>query len=240
MSDWNPPVAAWREALQRAGARQRVQFHRTLSHRTRRVYDRLSVVYPASTYLFHRKAHRLAIELAQIRDGSHVLEIATGSGEMFRRLLRENPQGVTIGLDLSPKMAAVTQGHVRKEFPRHRAALQAVDVRNMPFADETFDSIVACYLWELLGTDDVVSSLNEVARVLKPGGRFTTILIGQTSRRFNQAYKVATQVWPEFWGRQVAEWVPEEMEESMGFRIEHDQHSQQGFYPSRIIVARKL
>lgn len=240
MSDWNPPVAAWRQALQQAGARQRVQFHRTISHRTRRVYDHLAAVYPASSYLFHRKAHHIALELAQIRNGSNVLEIATGTGEMFRKLLRVNPDGFTVGIDLSPKMAAVTQGHVRREFPRHKTALQAVDVRHMPYPNESFDAVVACYLWELLGTDDVVSSLNEVTRVLKPGGRFTTILIGQSSRRFNQAYKVATQVWPAFWGRQVAEWVPEELEESMGYRIEHDRHSQQGFYPSRIIVATKL
>jgi ubiquinone/menaquinone biosynthesis C-methylase UbiE len=198
----------------------------------------LAGVYPASTFFFHRKAHRLAIDLARIQNGSRVLEIATGSGEMFRRLLQVNPDGVTVGLDLSPNMAAVTQGRVRKEFPRHRAALQAVDARNMPFADHTFDSIVCCYLWELLGSEDVVSSLAEVERVLKPGGRFTTILIGQNSEFFNQMYKVATEVAPAFWGRQVEEWVPDELT-SLGFRIEQDRRVQQGFYPSRIVVARK-
>jgi ubiquinone/menaquinone biosynthesis C-methylase UbiE len=34
-----------------------------------------------------------------------VLEIATGSGEMFRRLIRANRSGATVGLDLSPNMA---------------------------------------------------------------------------------------------------------------------------------------
>jgi len=207
--------------------------------RTRRVYDRLAAVYPASTYFFHRKAHKLALELAGIEDGSNVLEIATGSGEMFRRLLQANPKGFTVGIDLSPNMAAVTQGRVRKEFPRHRTALQAVDARNMPFPDETFDSIVSCYLWELLGDeDDVISSLAEAERVLKPGGQFITILIGQDSWFFNQAYKVATQISPAFWGAQVEEWVPGELE-ALGFRIEQDRRSKQTFYPSRIVVARK-
>jgi ubiquinone/menaquinone biosynthesis C-methylase UbiE len=238
LSDWNPPVAAWREALQRAGARQREQVNRTLSHRTRRVYDRVAMVYPASTFFFHKKAHRLAIELAEIKNGDRVLEIATGSGEMFKRLLRVNPDGFTVGLDLSPNMAAVTQSRVRKEFPRHRAALQSVDCRNMPFPDHSFDAIVSCYLWELLGSDDVVSSLAEVERVLKPGGRFTTILIGQNLDYFNQMYKVATRVAPAFWGRQVSEWMPEEIE-ALGFKIEHDRHIRQGFYPSRIVIARK-
>jgi ubiquinone/menaquinone biosynthesis C-methylase UbiE len=238
LSDWNPPVAAWREALQRAGARQKEQFNKTLSDRTRRVYDRVATIYPASTFFFHKKAHKLAIEMAKIENGDRVLEIATGSGEMFKRLLRANPGGVTIGLDLSPNMAAVTQARVRKEFPRHRAALQSVDARNMPFLDHTFDNIVCCYLWELLGTEDIVSSLAEVERVLKPGGRFTTILIGQNLGYFNQMYKVATRVAPAFWGRQVSEWVPEEIE-SLGFAIEYDQHIRQGYYPSRVVVARK-
>jgi len=42
------------------------------------------------------------IRAGGIQDGMKVLEVATGSGEMFRRLVRANPSGTTIGLDLSP------------------------------------------------------------------------------------------------------------------------------------------
>ena len=48
---------------------------------TRRVYDLLAGVYPLSTFLFHEKAHKVALSLAGIRDGMRVLEVATGSGD---------------------------------------------------------------------------------------------------------------------------------------------------------------
>src|ERR671921_2102936 len=108
----------------------------TIARRTRRVYDAVSLIYPMSTYFFHSKAHTCAVEMSGIRDGMRVLEVATGSGEMFRRLVRRNPNGATIGLDLSPNMAARTQTLVRQEFPRARTQCKAVDARYMPFRDE--------------------------------------------------------------------------------------------------------
>ena len=87
---------------------------RTIAERTRRVYDRMAAVYPVSTFLFHSKAHRCALEVSGIRDGMRVLEVATGSGEMFRRLVRSNRGGATLGLDLSPRMAAHTHRRIRR------------------------------------------------------------------------------------------------------------------------------
>ena len=66
----------------------------TLADRTRRVYDRLAAVYPVSTMFFHSRAHRCALGASGLRDGMKVLEVATGSGEMFRRLVRANRLGL--------------------------------------------------------------------------------------------------------------------------------------------------
>jgi hypothetical protein len=43
---------------------------------------------------------------------------------------------------------------------------------------------------------------------------------------------------PAFWGRQVEQRVPQ-LIDSLRFEIVHDRHVQQGFYPSRVLVARK-
>src|ERR1035438_807478 len=92
----------------------------TLADRTRRVYDRMAAVYPVSTMLFHSRAHQSALEASGIADGMQVLEVATGSGEMFRRLVKANASGATIGVDLSPNMAARTQRAARRKFPQAR------------------------------------------------------------------------------------------------------------------------
>jgi ubiquinone/menaquinone biosynthesis C-methylase UbiE len=210
----------------------------TIAERTRRIYDLVAEVYPLSTMFFHARAHCLALEESRIRDGMRVLEVATGSGEMFRRLVRANPHGRTFGLDLSPKMAARTQRRVRKEFPFARAHCEAVDVRHMPFRDESFDVVVCCYLFELLSGEDIRLTLNEFRRVLCCGGVLALVVIGQQRRAFNNLYKICGRLVPAFWGRQVERSVPDLLE-AHSLRIVSDRTITQGFYPSRIFAARK-
>lgn len=210
----------------------------TIAGRTRRAYDRLAFFYPASTFLFHSKAHRYALDISGIRDGMRVLEVATGSGEMFRRLVAVNRSGSTFGLDLSPNMAARTQRHARSKFPASNTHCQAVDARHIPFRDETFDAVVCCYLLELLSADDIVLTLREIRRVLRPNANFTLVCIGEDVRLFNRIYNMCGSIAPAFWGRQVAHRVPE-MIEAVGLKVVHECAMRQGLYPSRVLVARK-
>jgi len=210
----------------------------TVAGKTRKVYDALSLVYPMSTFFFHAKAHETAMQMSGIRDGMRVLEVATGSGEMFHRLVETNPNGCTIGLDLSPNMAARAQRIVRRKFPQARTQCEAVDARYMPFRNESFDAVMCCYLLELLSGDDIVVALQEIQRVLRRRGTFTLVLIGQNTEFFNQAYRVCGSLAPAFWGRQVAHKIPE-LIESLDFTITGDRAVRQGFYPSRVLTARK-
>jgi ubiquinone/menaquinone biosynthesis C-methylase UbiE len=210
----------------------------TLAERTRRVYDRMSAVYPVSTMLFHSRAHRCALDASGLRDGMRVLEVATGSGEMFRRLVRVNRSGSTVGVDLSPNMAAMTQRAVRRRFPGARTHCQAVDARQMPFRSESFDAVFCCYLLELLSSEDILSTLREFRRILRSNCKLTLVLIGQNTAVFNAVYKVLGRVAPAFWGRQVEQRVPE-LITSVRFEILQDRMVRQGFYPSRVLVARK-
>ena len=210
----------------------------TLAERTRRVYDRLAPVYSISTNLFHSRAHRRALDICDLTDGMRVLEVATGSGEMFRRLVRTNRGGSTLGVDLSPNMARRTQYRVQREFPASLTQCHAVDARHMPFRDAAFDSVFCCYLLELLSGEDIVRTIGEFHRVLRRGGQLVLVLIGQKTPAFNAIYRVAGKVAPAFWGRQVEERVPELVEAS-DFQIERDAMVRQIFYPSRVLVARK-
>jgi ubiquinone/menaquinone biosynthesis C-methylase UbiE len=163
------------------------QLPRTIAERTRRVYDIVASVYPASTFFFHSKAHACALRNSGIRNGMRVLEVATGSGEMFEQLVGANPDGLTFGLDLSPNMAAQTQRRARKVAPVAGAHCGAVDVRTLPFRSHSFDAVMCCYLLELLGQEDIDLTLSEIRRVLRPGGTFSLVVIGQNVKGFNRA-----------------------------------------------------
>lgn len=203
---------------------------------TRRIYDVLAPVYSLSTLLFHSRAHSRALAASSVKNGTRVLEVAIGSGEMFQRLVRVNPDGHTIGVDLSPKMAAHSQAHARRRFPAASAQCQAADVRYLPYADGHFDSLVCCYLFELLPRNDVPETLTELRRVLRPGGRLTTILIAQNRRSFNAMYRVCSKAVPAFWGRQMDGYVADLLPQ-FGFEVDTDTHVQQLFYSSRIVSA---
>jgi ubiquinone/menaquinone biosynthesis C-methylase UbiE len=187
---------------------------------------------------FHSRAHRCALDVSGLRDGMRVLEVATGSGEMFRRLVAANRRGSTVGVDLSPNMAARTQRAARRRFPESAAHCQAVDARSMPFRNETFDAVFCCYLLELLSAEDIVSTVGEFRRVLRDRGHLTLVLIGQNTPLFNGIYRVLGRLAPAFWGRQVEQRVPE-LIESVKFRIIRDSSVKQTLYPSRVLVARK-
>ena len=211
---------------------------RSIPEHTRRVYNLLASVYPVSSMLFHSKAHRTALSLAEISSGMNVLEVATGSGEMFGRLMEANPEGMTCGIDLAPKMAAKTQRMAAKKLPRVRAHCQAVDARSIPFCDETFDAVVSCYMLELLGVEDVARTLREMHRVMRPGGRIALVLIGQHDAVFNVWYRFIQSVAPAFLGPQMEHAIPKMLDECK-FDLEHDRRVRQTLYPSRIVVARK-
>jgi ubiquinone/menaquinone biosynthesis C-methylase UbiE len=108
----------------------------------------------------------------------------------------------------------------------------------MPFRDGAFDAVICCYLLELLGESDILQTMSEMRRVLRPNGKLALVLIGQQAPMFNAWYRFIGSLAPAFLGRQVESSIPEVID-SYDFRLEHDQQVRQLCYPSRVVVARK-
>ncbi len=89
-----------------------------------------------------------------------VLEVGCGWGELAEWIARETGS-VLVATDLSPHM-------VRLARERGLVASRA-DVQRLPFADGSFDVVVAA--WMLYHVPGLDRALAEVARVLRPGGR---------------------------------------------------------------------
>jgi ubiquinone/menaquinone biosynthesis C-methylase UbiE len=209
---------------------------REIAGGTRRAYNALSFAYPLLTWLYHSKAHDCALRHTPIRNGMDVLEIAVGSGRMFHRILQANQLGTVVGVDLSQKMAVQARDRALK-FPRGRLGCGVADVCKLPFRDASFDAVMCCYLLELLTREEMMRAFEEIGRVLRPSATFTLVLVGQNITLFNWAYALAQAAAPAFWGRQVERDVPALLEE-FDMRIVTDTFVRQGFYPSRVLVAR--
>ena len=96
-----------------------------------------------------------------------VLDIGTGEGQVARRVAATGA-GPVIGLDPTVgqlEVAVARGGGVRYA----RAAAE-----RLPVASGSIDAVVACLVFEHL--PDHEAPLREVARVLRPGGRFVLLL----------------------------------------------------------------
>jgi SAM-dependent methyltransferase len=99
-----------------------------------------------------------------------VLEVGCGWGELAEWIANETSAEV-VAIDLSPRMV---------ELASERGIDAAVaDVQALPFADATFDVVVAA--WMLYHVPDLDRGLAEIARVLRPGGTF----VASTNSRFH-------------------------------------------------------
>ena len=77
------------------------------------VYDRIAPLYDLWGTMTESRARARAIELAGIRNGMTVLEVAVGTGLAFREIVRSNPDGRNIGIDLSAGMLERAKQRIR-------------------------------------------------------------------------------------------------------------------------------
>jgi ubiquinone/menaquinone biosynthesis C-methylase UbiE len=68
------------------------------------LYDSLAPIYDSWAFFTESKSRKRAIELSGLRDGEAVLEVAVGTGLMFDQIVRRNPHGKNLGIDLSAGM----------------------------------------------------------------------------------------------------------------------------------------
>lgn len=105
---------------------------------------------------------RRAIARLCPRAGERVLDLCCGTGDSTRELLRQQPRCEVVGADFALPML---QGARAKGLP----ALTAADALQLPFADETFDAVMAAF--GARNFADTRVGLGEMLRVTKAGGR---------------------------------------------------------------------
>lgn len=98
-----------------------------------------------------------------------ILDIATGTGDLVIMMGRAMPQARLTGLDLSPEMLAIGRKRVARKNVPNVAAMIEGDAENLSFGDGTFDAVTVVYGVRNFG--DIPQGLQEMYRVLKPGGK---------------------------------------------------------------------
>jgi SAM-dependent methyltransferase len=104
--------------------------------------------------------------------GRDVLEVGCGIGTLLADMAAA---GYTCAaIDRSPQMVAATRDRLRRHhIPPAVASVRQADIRALPFADAAFDSVVSTFPTDYIADPRTIT---EIARVLRPGGRFVVVL----------------------------------------------------------------
>lgn len=99
----------------------------------------------------------------------HILDVACGTGRMLRLLRGSLPKAALYGLDLSPAYLRKAN-RLLQELPGELPQLIRANAEAMPYADATFDAVISVFLFHELPGPARQNVINEMSRVVKPGG----------------------------------------------------------------------
>ena len=127
----------------------------------------------------------LMLDLADVRLGSRVLDVAAGTGEQTLMAARRvGPAGVVLAVDISPEMLA------RAAEAAHAAGLSNVgprvmDAQALDLQPDSFDAAI-CRSGLMLMADPI-AALVGIRRALRPGGKLAALVFGPADRNPLQA-----------------------------------------------------
>jgi ubiquinone/menaquinone biosynthesis C-methylase UbiE len=201
------------------------------------VYDKLANIYDLWGTLTESRARNRAIELARIKDGQNILEVAVGTGLAFQEIVKRNPHGRNAGIDLSRGMLEKAKKRLEK-LAGTNYSLSLGTAFDLSAATESVDLLFNNYMFDLLPYEDMDRVLNEFKRVLKQGGKLILINMteGETigSKLYDFVYRLSPKTMGGCRGVQLAAKLKQH-----GFMVETREYHQQMLFPSEIILAHK-
>ena len=116
-----------------------------------------------------KRWRRQAIDAAELPAKGLVLDLGTGTGDLAAEIKKRQVGVEVIAGDFTMPMML----HGKKNLERRDFAWVNLDAHDLPFASNTFERVVSGYL--MRNVHDIPRCWREQHRVLKPGGRATTL-----------------------------------------------------------------
>lgn len=132
-------------------------------------YARWAPIYD-HVFTFVLRPGRKAITAAANRRGGRILDVGVGTG---LELPMFDPQTQLTGVDLSEPMLRLAQRRVSVKTLGNIQGLVVMDAAHLGFPDAHFDTVVAPYV--LTVVPEPHTTLDELARVVKPGGEIILV-----------------------------------------------------------------
>ena len=145
--------------------------------------------------LCHAPLTNWGLSLVDIQDGWTMLDIGCGGGATLKRLLKRSQDAKVYGIDISEE-SVVKAIKVNADVINKQVFVQLGSAAELPYDDGTFDLVTAVetvYFWP-----NLPSCLQEVRRVLKPGGYFAIMVeVVDTDSKWTNVVEGMTAYPPE-------------------------------------------
>ncbi len=134
------------------------------------VAERYDIMNDLMSLGVHRLWKRFAVELAAVRPGQRVLDLAGGSGDLAARFAPlVGAAGEVVLADINAHMLAQGRRRLVDRGIINNVRYAQVNAERLPFPDNSFDCITIAF--GLRNVTDKDAALRSMFRVLKPGGR---------------------------------------------------------------------
>ncbi|MBK5212255.1 MAG: methyltransferase domain-containing protein [Flavobacteriaceae bacterium] len=213
-------------------------FTRNLNiEQTKKNYKQVAWFYNIWSWLTESKAAKKVIELADIRNGEHIIEIACGTGIVFKEIVKRNPDGQNLGIDLSTDMLAKAFKLLAKEDSKSYELHQG-DIFNLQIGNKSYDKLVNNFMIDLMPEDTFDTILSEFYRILKPNGVAVISTFSNGQRKVNKFWVWIAKHFPKL----LTNCRPVEIKSNLkkiGFKIEKEFEISQNTFPSKVYKLRK-
>ncbi|MCK4869735.1 MAG: methyltransferase domain-containing protein [Gammaproteobacteria bacterium] len=136
----------------------------------------------------------------RLRSDASIVDIGCGCGSAcayFSAHLGDG--GRIVGVDRCQKFLDYCDAYIAPNFPQ--AFFVRGDVRKLTFADNEFD---CCFIDRVLHhVDDIAAALQEIRRILKPGGKLVVMEPDFASAILSPKYKDVSTIWQEYFAKDV-------------------------------------
>jgi demethylmenaquinone methyltransferase/2-methoxy-6-polyprenyl-1,4-benzoquinol methylase len=159
------------------------------ARRVRGVFDSVAPRYDLMNDVMSLGMHRLwkayAVAVADVKPGQRVLDLAGGTGDLAQALARPaGPTGMVVHTDINEAM--LVRGRDRLVDRGVVLPTLLCDAERLPFAGRSFDLVTVGF--GLRNMTDKPRALDEMARVLKDGGRLLVLEFSRVAAPLAKAY----------------------------------------------------
>lgn len=133
-------------------------------------YDFLNRLLSAGIDQYWRK---VAIRQLRPLNPQHILDVATGTGDVAIMTARRLSPKSIVGVDISNEMLDIGRVKIKRKGLDQIITLLEGDSENLPFSDNTFDAITVAF--GVRNFENLEKGLSDMLRVLKPGGKLVIL-----------------------------------------------------------------